>query len=239
MIDSATEMRYMLGSGFYERPGGFSHEFSVFWYSNNARADVAPQSRVIIAVASPPHGIKYPYPYEVINLQGNLGHIGELLNGKNRMFCGWSSSLIALAMLAYTNETDLIYKEQDCLCFGNWVKQMYADMGDGGMVFGGKMNSEPYMPCAQSLILIRHSFIPEFIANYIIMGDERRLNSEGKADNLPEDKFCRMRENMPEKIKALSFGVDRERPIPFDAPVWYVQQLTRDEFEELKQRGLT
>lgn len=233
-----SDMRYLLGSGFYDKPGGFSHEFSVFWYANNARVDVVPQSRVIIAVASPPHGIKYPYPYEAINLQGNLGHIGDLLNGKDRTMCGWAATLITLALIAYTNETDLIYKEQDCLCFGNWVQQMYADMGDGDMVFGAKQNSPPYMPCAQSLILIRHRFLLEFVWRYIGMGDERRLNAEGKADNLPEDKFSRMREELPDRIKALSFGVDRERPIPFDAPVWYVQQLSHEEFQEIQSRGI-
>lgn len=173
-------------------------------------------------------------PYgQNIRLNGNLGHVGDLLNGgKPHEICGWSAAVLALAMIAYCNESDFIYKEQDCLAFGPWVEQMYADMGDANMVFGRKMKSAPWMPCAQSLFLIRHKFIPEFARNYIALGPEN------KVDNLPEHKFVKLEEASPKDYRRLSFGYDRERPITYEDRVFYAQKLTAQEFDELKRRNL-
>src|SRR5690606_28699715 len=140
-----------------------------------------------------------------INLAGNLGHVGDLIHGaKPHKICGWGASVCALAMIAYCAELDFIYKEQDCLAFGPCVSQMYQAMGDANMVFGRRMTTKPNMPCAQSLFLIRHKFIPNFVADYLSLGDE-----SDKA-NTPEAKFVKIESLHPGKVRRLSFGYDRE-----------------------------
>jgi len=168
-----------------------------------------------------------------ILLGGNCGHVGDLLSGgKPHALCGWSSAVLALAMIAYCDESDFLYKEQDCLAFGPWIDQMYKDLGNKGMVFGRKMVGPPYMECSQSLFLIRHRFIPEFVRRYIELGPD------GDPNNLPETKFAKMEAANPQHYARLSFGYDRERPINFDDKVWFAQKFTAQEIQELKKRGL-
>lgn len=226
-------MKFTLGTGYYKDDG-----FTTGFWIPGVRRYCRPRPESIVSITL--NGLDFPWHgigISQASLTGNLGHVGELLNGKDRDFCGWSGAVLALAMIAYNNETDLIYLESDTLAFGPWVEQIYADMGDGEMVFGGKMEASPFMACAQGLFLIRHRFIPTFVMTYIAMGSDAR-KFEGKSDNLPEDKFHRLREAMPDKIKTLSFGVDRMRPIPYDAPVFYCQQIKPEEMEILKAKGL-
>lgn len=228
-------MKYTLGTGYYKDP-----EFAKVWWERILRsAKPSPEKVVVICVDNqePPIG-GHPRWISQVKLSGNLGHVGELLSGKDRDFCGWSGAVLALAMIAYCNETDFIFVESDVLVFGAWVEQLYKDMGDGGMVFGGKMESEPFMYCCQGLFLIRHRFIPTFVSEFIKMGSDSRRNPDGKTDNLPEDKFHRLREVYPDEVKTLSFGVDRCRPIPYDSPVFYVQHLTPEELNLLQEKGL-
>lgn len=228
-------MKFTLGTGFYR-----DKEFtSNFWIPNVINfCRPRPESIVSISVG----GAEFPWAgigISDVKLTGNLGHIGDLIAGKDRELCGWSGAILALAMIAYCNETDLIYLESDCLAFGNWVEQCYKDMGDGDFVFGHQHQSEPWMECSQSLFLIRHRFIPAFVSDYISFGDERHKGSNGYEDNLPERKFVKLEQKHgPEKVKRLSFGVDRCRPLPVDSPVWYAQRFTTEELDGLKEKGL-
>lgn len=229
-------MRYLLGSSFYERgKGGATARqlFSVLWRHNNLQVTPQPTRTVVICEGSSKLGFHHP-DVDVINLSGDLGHCGHLLSGeKPHEFSSWSASMCALAMIAYDDEADFIYKESDCLAFGPWVQQMYADMGDGDLVFGPRMKTAPWMPCAQSLFLVRHRFMPQFVAEYLSLGGDRDIQ------NLGEHKMRKIADNYgPSKCRHLSFGVDRERPIPWDAPVFYVQQMTPEELIELRNRGL-
>ena len=74
---------------------------------------------------------------------------------------------------------------------------------------------------------------------YLTFGDHRSKDKEGKADKLSEHRFMYIERLFgPSKIKRLSFGVDRVRPIPWDAPVFYFQQPTKEEIEEARKRGV-
>lgn len=221
-------MKYLLGSGMYSQ----GTHFGKIWVENNYRADIQPRERFILQVGDAQHrgwlGDNHYYA-----CWENLGHVGALLSGeKKHEFCGWSAAMLTMAMLAYTSECDFLYKEEDCLAFGPWVSQMYADLGTRGMVFGRKMNSPPYMECSQSLFLVRHHFIPEFVRRYLELG------SDGDVGNLPETKFAKMEAANPQHYARLSFGYDRERPINFDDKVWFAQKFTEQELQELNKRGL-
>lgn len=231
-------MNFLLGTSYYRGGKGgaeFRAEVMGHWCHRVSKLDVAPQRVVVVC-----EGDSFPPPevekhrFETLMLPGNLGHCGDLLNGsKKSEFSGWSASMILLAMAAYTSECDFIYQESDCLTFGPIVQWTYDDLGDACMVFGRKMTSPPWQPCAQSWFLVRHQFIPTFVSTYLRLGGDNNVRSLG------ERKFVDIENRFGNSlVRRLSFGTDRERPIDWDAPVHYFQQPTREEIDEAKTRGL-
>lgn len=213
--------KLIISTGYHER-GTADINMAIHWLNNTRKAYAG---KIIVLTT----GARFPVKdANLTEIRGeNLGHVGDLINGsKEGPICGWSASVIALAMIAYNFNADLFYKENDALGFGSWLLQAYTDLGDGDMVFGGKMETFPYMQSAQSLFIIRHKFILNFIRQYLSLPPDK--------DMLPEEKFSKLEGD----IKFLSFGCDRERPIPWDDPVYYVQQWTPVELEEAKQRGI-
>lgn len=228
-------MNFLLGTSFFDSGKGgaeFRRELMGLWCSAAAKLDVAP-NRVLIVAENNSLLPDNAFDFETIQLPGNLGHVGDHLNGtKKHEFTGWSSSMLLLAMAAYTAECDLIYSEADNLPFGPIVKRTYDDLGTACIVFGRKMTSPPWMPCAQAWFLVKHAFIPTFVSTYL------RLGRDGDVRSLGEQKFIRIEERFGNSlVRRLSFGVDRERPIPWDDEVFYAQQLTREEIDEGKARG--
>ena len=226
-------MKFLIGSSYFD--GGMAHrkEFSRVWHFNTLQAKPEPSRIVVIVEGGAEIPIHSPN-MDLIRLTGDLGNFMTLHHKqKPHSFTGWTASMVALAMIAYIDESDFIYKEQDCLAFGPCIERMYSDLGDGDIVFGAAHNSAPWMTSSQSLFMIRHGFITEFICKYLGYGHEGDLN------NLGEHRFTRMLNELgPERVKTLSFGVDRERPLPFDAPVWYGQKFTDEELNEMHRRQL-
>lgn len=164
-----------------------------------------------------------------IDILGDLGHIGMLLSGqKPYQFCGWTIDLLTLCLLAYENECDLIFKEQDVLAFGNWVDQMYNDIGTHGCIFG----KSKFQASANSLMLIRHSFLCEFVRLYLGTG------KDADKDNLGEAKIAKLQQQYPNTFCQYGFGVDRERPFDVKSTIWYGQKFTRAELIELRDAKL-
>lgn len=231
-------MKLLIGSSYFAGGKGgveFRERLAVLWSKQIAKCDIKPSRTVIICEASSLFPKEAEFDgLDLIRLTGDCGHCGALLNGsKKNEFSGWSASMLACAMTAYCDEADFLYVEQDALCFGPWVQRMYDDMGDACMVFGPKHTSEPWMPCSQSVFLVRNSFIPTFVRTYLGLG------RDGDVRFLGEQKFVRIEEQFgPSLIRKLSFGVDRCRPIPWDQPVFYAQQWTQEEIDEAIRRGL-
>lgn len=161
-------------------------------------------------------------------MKGDIGHAYDLICGrKPYAWCGWSVSIMSLAMIAYFNETDFIWKEQDCLAFGDWTKQIYDEVGDKDVMFGS------WRPgAANSLFWVRHSFIPEFVRLYLGTGDER-LDC-----NLGEKKFERLEAEHPSRFGRYTFGYDRDRPFCMKQPVFYAQKFSPQELVDLRAAGL-
>lgn len=218
-------MNFTVGSGYYasgrELPG-----FPAVWESRLSGCGA--KSIVVVGVG----GSKNPYSplVQYVSLSGNLGYIGDIIGGlKPHSFCGWSAGMMALALIAYNNETDFIYVEQDCLVFGDWVNELYASLGGNlGVVFG----SNQLMECAQSLFLVRHSFIPTFVSDYIGQGPER------SESNIPENKFSRLEKLKPESWGRFQFGYDRLRPFNPSDMAFYIQQVSNEDMVILKDSGL-
>jgi len=228
---------YTLGTGFFgdrEKLAGMN----IWQRCLHRNIQQAPEA-VLIAAVGRQFGdwvhleriMPWPKP-QAVNLKGNLGHVGDLLNGtKKHQLCGWSAGFLTLAMQAYMNETDFLYVEQDVIVKGDVLNQVLEDLGDGQWIFGKAHSGPPWMPCGQSLVYVRRDFILNLVREYIALGDD------GKAFNLPESKFARIEEMFPETTKRLSFGYDREK-VNFDAPVWYCQHQTPEDRDEAIKRSL-
>lgn len=228
-----TGNRYMIGSGYCHKhgEGEWAEWFYRLWMPNTDLAE--PEYIVVLANNdSVPPEIETQSSLREMSFCGNLGHVHDLLGKSDtprpHAYCGWSGIMLTLALMAYNMECDYIFKEQDCLAFGPWVDRLYAELGDGGMIFG----KSSQMPVAQSLFLVKHRTIPSFVREYLLQLNDRLVES------LPEAKFANMRLHHPDQIKQFSFGYDRDRPINYDDPVFYAQKWTPAELMEIERRGL-
>lgn len=226
---------YTLIAGYHRKRDDTRYDkFFQTWLNNVCTLTPQPQRIIIIADsgARPPIADCHwdlRVPITVIHLFGDLGSCGDLIHGsKTYHFSGWTGVVLAGAMLAYTNETDMVFFEEDVLAFGNVIGQMDKEIGDGKVIFG----SCNFMPCAQSLFLVRHAYLPEFTKLFLSQGQQKL------EENLGEHIFCRLEQVFPSVWKRFSFGYDRSRPLKMDDPVWYVQHITPSEMAEFEKRGL-
>lgn len=229
----------MIVSGYYGN-GEWQQWFHRLWWANNFKYL---HSKLTVRSFWEPRFIKHPEVYIVSNsglpenfngkwilLDGNLGHVDELINGKLPFYvCGGVAVQLIGAWIAYANEMDLIWLEQDCLVFGRWVRQMYKDLGDKMAVFG---TGGFHHGSSTSLFLIRHEYIPIWCMDYLAEGPENC------GTRIAEDKWRRLRERKPEDYSSLSFGYDKDRPFDMKQSVWYGQKFTRDELCTLGCQGL-
>lgn len=228
-----TSPRYHIGTGYHESKNGSSPAMFHLWLANTLKyCDPWPQ-RITVMTDS---GSKLPAvnnpPVKILKMEltGNLGHFMDLINNhKPYGFNGWSGTVLTLAMLAYCDEVDFIYKEQDAFAFGPWIERLYSELGPtAGMVFGNCS----FMPCEQSIFLVRHGFIPYFVREFLAGPNQRT------EDQLGEHRFQRMERDDPKAYKRFSFGVGRDRPIRWEDDVFYFQQPKQFEIDEARERGL-
>lgn len=222
----------MIGSSYFDKRQHDRAGFLRTWIANTAKCFPEPTRVVLVAEADSKIPFELPLGYDAVNLTGDLGHVTDIEAGRKKSeFAGWTAHMIALAMLAYCDEADFIYKESDCLAFGPCLEQMYADLGDGDIVFGHAQPTAPGFPSSQSLFLVRHAFLPEFVRTYLSLGGDGQVHGEHK--------FCHLMDKIGRRrAKMLSFGVDRCRPLPWERTTWYCQQVYQEELDEMKKRGL-
>jgi len=217
--------KYIIGTGYFCKPDQPYEQFYPIWWENTWK--YAKPERVIVLANGGCSILNAPGQW--IPLSGNLGHVHDLnTHHKPYDFSGWSTAFCTLAMLAYSDECDFIFKEQDVLAFGPWVERMYSEIGKGGMIFG----RSKLFPSCQSLVLIRHWFIPKFVARYLGSGSQQSKEQEN------ELKFARFRKADPDLFKQVSFGHDRDRPFNVKDEVFYLQQIKGHEMKMLVDAGL-
>lgn len=224
--------RFLIGSSYFDKRQADRPEFLRLWIENTKKLFLNPTRVVIVAEAGSKIPFTLPEGYDSVNLTGDLGHVTMLESGeKKHAHGGWTAHMLSLAMLAYCDEADFIYKESDCLAWGDILGQMYRDLDDGDICFGHAHPGPPGMPSSQSLFIVRHAFIPEFVKSYISYGPD--------AKNYGELKFCRLRDDFGgRRVRMLSFGADRVRPIEWHRPIQYLQQIYPEELAEMKRRNL-
>lgn len=228
--------QYVIGTGYYTRCGVRGDALAWFyqlWLENTVKY-AEPLAIYVLAggdgkLPKDAFGEKLDCVVIWTDILGDLGHCGQVLSGeKPYYFCGASATILTLAMLAYLNESDFIFKEQDVLAFGDYVATMYRELGDRGCIFG----SQRGQLCANSLFLVRHAAIPEFVRLYLGTPRENAPNQMG------EIKYARLERERPDFFCRYSFGVDRERPFDVKAAVWYAQKFTTAELLTLRSAGL-
>lgn len=227
-------MKYVLCTGYVpnSKTPITSYDFYPIWLENNRKyCSPAPLKTVILSSGDQPHPAIRDWNTVLIDVGHNHGHIQS--NIPNRQLCGWTAHLFGGMMTAFNFGVDFIFKEQDCLAFGPWVEQLYKDMGDSGMVIGQGLKAHPKITTTNSLLLIKHDYILPFMRDYL------SLPWDDNADWMPEKKFAHLFRKSPDKIKVMSFGVDRDRPMPMDSTYpWYAQQINLEEYNQLKEKGL-
>lgn len=217
--------KYLVGAGYHESP---HVKFTMALWLNQIRK-ITQEKLVIISDSNHVFPVLNQPNVQNIIMDGNLGHAGDLLNGtKKHQFPGGPAVLMALAALAYVDEADLVYVEQDCLMFGDVISRLYAEIGDGGIIFG----RSKVMPCENCLFLLKHEFIPEFLAFYA------GSPAEDTTDQICEKKFWAWEKYWPSKIKYHTISGGRDRPLPLEDKEWFAQKLTTEELAMLKERGL-
>lgn len=171
-----------------------------------------------------------------IDLSYNFGHVHTLdhNDNPNKRFCGWSLTFIMGCMLCYSNNTDMIFKEQDCLAFGDWTKRLYEDLGTKKMLVGKKEDANG-QGLEQSLMLIKHDFLMPFCLNFMALN----YNDAGAGFVRPEMKFRMLMEQLfSNEMGFMTIGYGRNPAINFDDKEFYVQQISVPTMEELFKRKL-
>lgn len=203
----------------------FRRSFFDLWLKNTGDSDIV----VIDNNEVTPLAVDNPR-VRVIRINHNLGSIESHIGKFRPHLLGFSAGWIIGAMIAYSENRDMLYKEQDCLWFGPALQEIVrrAESTDMLVQMGYAVSAPARVECC--LFWVRHGFITEFIVKYM-------EQSQGDGVKTPEEKFNHIA-GSDNRIAPLGFGVGRDRPLPSDHPVWYAQKITADEVEDLKRRGL-
>lgn len=216
----------LIGTGFYSNAEEYEEKlrFLDLWLSNTKDHDI-----VIIDNSVRPLVVDHDR-VRVVRLNNNKGHVDQFKGAFRPQILGMSICWITSAMIAYAEDRDFIYKEQDTLCFGPWVQELYR-RGE----FYKLMAQMGYALCTPArveccLFWVDYDFIIEMIAKYLEISD-----GDGKLT--PEEKFDHVSQ-LERRIAPISFGVGRDRPIPWDDPIWYAQRFKSEEMDALRARKM-
>lgn len=199
-----------------------SQEFFDLWYENTRK--YIPQEIPIHILGPDKPNLENKENIKSLLEYENLGHFGDLLSKNKRSFlCGYTASVVYGMMDAYLRDKDFLYKEQDCLAFGDYVGEIYRIINNGknyGILVGPNQNQ----PCSTSLHFIKKSSIPYAI---------NKICSISDVYCIPEKKYSEM-----PNLGKLTFGYDRDRPFNPKDKIFYVQQLKKEELQILKDEKL-
>jgi len=212
----------LIGTGFHA--GLESHDEQVnfllgYWLSNT-------RSPIVIIDNSYVGLPKSDGRIQIFRIRNNLGYTGDRNVVRGNRIMGWSMSWILPAMVAYSENCDFIYKEQDCLAFGDWVPVV---RGNGR---GFRCGRYSRMDAEQSLFFLERDFIPDFVSAYLSL-------KQSDLDMLPESKgpaaakLC----GITDYFFDMPFGRERPLTIYKDRP-WYAQRFTPEELQQVKEAGL-
>lgn len=221
------ENEILIGTGFFATPDNVvdAGAFLKLWMENTERVCgnivVTDNSQAFFATSQ-----DYVSARSVRILK-NLGHAcWPMAQTAKTPLLGWSISWMIPALLAYSEGCDFVYKEQDCLAFGDWLPVITPN-GLAQMTIGRHST----MPCEQSLFYIRHGFILPFLRDYMLLGMH-------DAVMVTEEKFRRIKDSYGDAITFHDLPGGRNRPMPDLSKPFYLQKITSNEMNILKSADL-
>jgi len=208
---------YIIGTGYYNSKDAKFNDalfYKNFWLINTFKYS-NPDKIVVINSAS--DEVLTDNRVEWINLTKNPLHVKDMSNDKS-LFGGWSLSFINSAMYAYSCGCDFIYKEQDCLFFGDVINRIYKNCEGKKMVTGELIDypNKDYT-IELSLMFLKRDFIPIFLSE--LMAIDKTDGNEMR----PEKKFLIIRDKYPNDIGIIDFGYGGNRPFKKE-DVFFVQK---------------
>lgn len=202
--------------------GLISQEFFDLWYENTRK--YIPQEIPIHIVG--PHRPNLENKQNIISLleYNNLGHFGDLLTKKkNDFLIGYTASVVYGMIDAYVRGKDFLYKEQDCLAFGDYVEEIYEIINNSNN-YGILVGSNKTQACSTAIHFVKREYIPLTISHICSVPDIHCI-TETKYSEMPN-------------LGKLTFGYDRDRPFNPKDKIFYVQQLKKEELQILKDEKL-
>ncbi len=227
-------MKYIIVTGYY---GNKEALFDIWWKNTLYHTRYNPPKDIYVINSG---GTISNKRGKWVDIDYNIGHVCDTMKGgfneHKHGLCGWTMSTLHAALLAYSCDCDLIYKEQDCLAFGNWVEKIYETTPEGCKIVTGIMDI-PFK-IEQSLFLIKKEFLIEFVREYLsLIVPDWEMVPEHKWDKLFVEKFSG-------RCGFLPFGYGRKRPVNYDDKIFYVQhgpvqrEIQQHEWDELTKRKL-
>lgn len=154
-------------------------------------------------------------------------------------FCGWSVSVMVGMMIAFHNNCDFIYREQDTLAFGKWVDIIYDLVNKKGKkILVGRDDGHAYK-IDNGFSFIKHDIILDFLKEWLAIDRKdagaRRLR--------PEQKFTTVFKKFPKVWGFLPFGYATfNRPINYEDETFYFHPNNKKALKillgEVKKRKL-
>jgi len=216
-------MNFVIGTGYFDNGNG-SEKFFETWMKNTLKYSDPYDVVVVNADSKPLEHLGGTW----LNMGHNYGHVKNM--DKTEKFGGWWLGFMTAAMIAYHHKKDFIYKEQDCLAFGPWVKHLYDEaQQQGAGVIVGRFDHK--YKIEQSLVLVKRKAILGLIHQYLA------INASDICPR-PELKFLTIMQKWPKAMAFMHMGCGRNRPIPYNASCFYAQKLSKAEMDNLRARGL-
>jgi hypothetical protein len=216
-------MSYSIVSGYHCRPNSGLDWFYPIWWENTLKGQPKANKIFVIAMS----GCRIP------------GALGDWihLDADAQLFKEHQTKvrinvlvICTGALLCWLNGDDMIYKEQDLLAFGPWTTRMYEELGTAKVTFGKYSPGSGHHIAQNSLMLIKHEFLLDYVKWNLEMADGNHMDAE-------RNHFI-LASNHPETARFYSFGYDRERPFNMDDPVWTAQKISIEELKMMRDRGL-
>lgn len=212
-------MSYIIGTGYHQSQDPYINDYSFFkdiWLPNTLNLQ---PKRIVIVTSGVKLDLNHPL-VEYINLPNKTLHVKDMGKSHER-FGGWSLSFINSALYAYSCKSDFIYKEQDCLTFGDIIPKI-INQTDSYMMSTGELFNlpNPSYSIELSLMYIKYEFIPTFISELLSIPQ----NDGGVNHMRPEVKFLQIKNKYPNKIKFFTQGYGGNRPYIIEDQDFYIQK---------------
>lgn len=195
------------------------------WANNNLDCGIKARSTFIITIE--PFGLP---EFEFGNwiVLGAAGYGDQEKKGPGpAQLRQWSLEFMLACQLAAANGTDLLYKAQDCLCFGAVVPKMYeilATAHKGKGIVCDKM-------LERGLILVAYESTLAYVSAFLAIKDSDNVSS-------PEHKWKRLIESgFPITLMDTGYGSSRPMPIEEMQRPFFLQNVTLAEVATLDKLG--